>query len=335
MAPFNKAVKVVPVIDEASAGPTKTYEGVADKTWIIGSVMNGGYALALILQACIQFQSKTNHVDPIHITAHFLRATLASPFKVRVRLLKRGESLTNLTAELLQNDTVKIMAHAIFGLNEPLPQDKLRLTLEPPSTYARRHPLYDHPSKATIKPMRSTWAFHTEVQWTREAEIEAKNRPDHPNRTNSKTVGGGGLEWGAWLMLTDKEERITNPSLMFFVDMFQNTPSLLPKSEKPGLGVSWFPTVTLAVEFKHKIPPPSSIHADRTVGIYSSGRFLNNPQGRHDVYVEVWTAPSNIGEGEPTENWRDNQYCLATATQMALTLPMEVNQRKGKPKANL
>ena len=94
---------------------------------------------------------------------------------------------------------------------------------------------------------------------------------------------------------------------------------------------SWFPTVTLSIEFKNKIPPPSSsLHADRTVGLYSYGRFVTAPQGRHDAYVEVWTAPSNIGEGSEVDNWRDNQVCLAIATQMALTLPMQVNEKLGK-----
>lgn len=54
--------------------------------------------------------------------------------------------------------------------------------------------------------------------------------------------------------------------------------------------------------------------------------------GRHDAHVEVWTAPSNIGEGTYVDNWRDHQVCLATATQMALTLPMQVNEKLGKAK---
>ena len=87
----------------------------------------------------------------------------------------------------------------------------------------------------------------------------------------------------------------------------------------------------IAIEFKSPIPPHSPHHASRTVGLYSSGKFLNNPQGRHDAYVEVWTAPCNIEEEEvEVEGWRDQQVCLAVATQMALTIPMEVNQGLGE-----
>lgn len=88
--------------------------------------------------------------------------------------------------------------------------------------------------------------------------------------------------------------------------------------------------MTLAIEFKSPIPPASKFHASRTVGLYSSGRFLNDPHGRHDAYVEVWTAPCNIGEGTEVEGWREHQVCLAVATQMALTIPMEVNRRQAK-----
>lgn len=93
---------------------------------------------------------------------------------------------------------------------------------------------------------------------------------------------------------------------------------------------SWYPTMTMAIDFKAPIPSPSkNIYADRTVGIYSKGLFMNDPQGRHDMYTEVWTAPSNIGEGEEVQGWRDKQVCLAVSTQMALTVSMEVNARKG------
>lgn len=86
--------------------------------------------------------------------------------------------------------------------------------------------------------------------------------------------------------------------------------------------------MVLNIEFKFPIPRGSSDHATRTVGIYSSGKFMNDPQGRHSMYVEVWTAPCNLGEGEVADGWRDKQVCLATSTQMALAIPMEVNQTR-------
>lgn len=98
--------------------------------------------------------------------------------------------------------------------------------------------------------------------------------------------------------------------------------------------------MTLALDFKFPIRNLSPIeHSKRTVGLYSAGRFITEPHGRHDVFVEVWSAPSEISQGGPQAGWRDKQICLAIATQMALRLPMEVNLRNGerklKEKANL
>lgn len=97
---------------------------------------------------------------------------------------------------------------------------------------------------------------------------------------------------------------------------------------KPPCFSSWYPTMTLAMEFKSPIPK-SLDYSQHTVGLYSSGRFMND-LGRHDAYVEIWSAPSNIGEGNETAGWRDKQVCLAVATQVALTLSSDFNTSVGK-----
>lgn len=86
--------------------------------------------------------------------------------------------------------------------------------------------------------------------------------------------------------------------------------------------------MVLNIDFKFPIPQFSSDHANRTVGLYSSGQYMNDPQGRHSQYTEVWTAPCNLGEGEVVDGWRDKQVCLATSTQMALVIPMEINHER-------
>lgn len=61
-----------------------------------------GYAFGLIVEACTRFQSETAHKEPIHVTAHFLRATNVGPAEVRVRVQKIGKNFTNLSADLVQ-----------------------------------------------------------------------------------------------------------------------------------------------------------------------------------------------------------------------------------------
>lgn len=74
------------------------------------------------------------------------------------------------------------------------------------------------------------------------------------------------MQWGAWFELTDKSEKLTTSSLCFLADVFQNLPSQLPDAKA---NESWFPTVTMAIEFKCPIPEASEYYASRTVGIYS------------------------------------------------------------------
>ena len=127
------------------------------------------------------------------------------------------------------------MTHVMFGINAPHPKDNLNLNLNPPSTYARRHPLHVHPSKAINKPIGYEQNFHLFFKSAEDPATRAKNQIDSPTRTHSSTVGGGGLEWAAWFEFTDKDDRITNPSLAFLADTFLNSPNLLPKSERMGL----------------------------------------------------------------------------------------------------
>ena len=61
-----------------------------------------GYSLGVIVEACIHHQSGSSHADPIHISAHFLRATNIGVGKVQVKLLKSGKTFTNILAELVQ-----------------------------------------------------------------------------------------------------------------------------------------------------------------------------------------------------------------------------------------
>ncbi|KAJ6508314.1 thioesterase-like superfamily-domain-containing protein [Mycena sanguinolenta] len=317
MAPFSKAMNVS--YDGPPTADTKVFHGDIDSEWTVEKVPNGGYVLALVLEACIRYQAATAHRDPIHLTAYFLQATSIAPFEVHVRAVKRGRGYTNLAADLIQQDKTRITTHLIFGtLEHP--------RLLPPSPYARRLPLYVHPSTASATRMARPWRFKEHIKWASDRQLQAQNRADSATRTSSTTIGGGGLVWGAWFELIGADERITPTTIPFLADIFVNLPSLIPRDQRPG----WYPTMSLSIEFKAPIPPPSARHAARTVGLYSTGTFWGEPQGRHDAYVEVWTAPANIGEGGERTGWRDEQFCLATATQMALMLPMEVNAGRAK-----
>ncbi|KAG1748581.1 thioesterase-like superfamily-domain-containing protein [Suillus lakei] len=285
-----------------------------------------------VVEACTRFQSETSHKDPIHVTAHFLRATNVGPAEVHVSIQKIGKNFTNLSADIGQGGYTRLTSHLIFGDLTPVP-DGIPRSLSPPSPYARRLPLLDHPSAVVPDRMRRAWKFHSLLSWSMDHTILARNAMRSQTRPDTEIIGGGGAEWGAWCELTRTDDDIKPSSIPFFGDMFLNLPSLLPDSEPASQGTSdcWFPTVTMTVEFKARIPS-SQDFAPRTVGLYSESRFLTDPHGRHNAHVEVWTAPSAIGQGKLEVGWRDKQYCIAVVDQMALTLPMDLNHRQGNRK---
>ncbi|KAJ3964736.1 thioesterase-like superfamily-domain-containing protein [Lentinula raphanica] len=343
--------EAITVTKQSSSGDVDVYIGEMDPEWCIGVVPNGGYALGQIVESCICKQRSSHHPDPIHVTAHFLSSPSASAFEVRVCLLKKGRSFTNLEADLIQNGSTRIKSHLIFGILEPPPQSpgirgeqSNSISLLPPSPYARRLPLYQHPRTAPRTSVPLRLKFHSRLEFTREPELSAQNDVDSPHRTNAETVGGGGLQSGFWCGLSRDQtkgsehkmvdtEAVTASGLPLFADISSGAVLLLPAEHRKGLGTSWFPTLTMTIEYKFAIPKRSSVHSNRTVGVFSSTSFLHGAMGRHNSYTEVWTAPCDIGEDvQIVEGWRDDQVCLAVSTQMAVTVPIEKNLAKGKGK---
>ncbi|KAJ3728635.1 thioesterase-like superfamily-domain-containing protein [Lentinula raphanica] len=356
---LSEAIKVT---KQSSSGDVDVYIGEMDPEWCIGVVPNGGYALGQIVESCICKQRSSHHPDPIHVTAHFLSSPSASAFEVRVCLLKKGRSFTNLEADLIQNGSTRIKSHLIFGILEPPPQSpgirgeqsnniSLLPLLRTPVVYLFTNILAPH-----HEPL---------LEFTREPELSAQNDVDSPHRTNAETVGGGGLQSGFWCGLSRDQtkgsehkmvdtEAVTASGLPLFADISSGAVLLLPAEHRKGLGTrqvkktltppvghslninrlcSWFPTLTMTIEYKFAIPKRSSVHSNRTVGVFSSTSFLHGAMGRHNSYTEVWTAPCDIGEDvQIVEGWRDDQVCLAVSTQMAVTVPIEKNLAKGKGK---
>lgn len=253
---------------------------------------------------------------------------------------------------------MKVISHLIFGvLESPLTEgcgSENAINLLPPSPYARRVPLHHHPAQAPTTGLDRRYKFHSRFDVTLEPEIASQNNLDSPRRaTSSDTIGGGGVDYGLWCGFKDKDEAVTISSLPFFADISLNAPVLLPIEYNKGFqnrylsmfrvfstltfaintktSSSWFPTMTMNIEYKFTIPKTSKAHSNRTVGIFSSTNFINGRLGRHDMYTEIWTAPSDIRSGsEAVEGWRNEQVCLAVSTQMALTVPIAMNLAKGK-----
>jgi len=207
-----------------------------------------------------------------------------------------------------------------------LPTGEL-LALHSPAARARWTPLRMLPSRSMTLPWPELVNFQHHITVMHDTSVS-----EHHERLTRAGDGPGGVEDGRWYEL-NAGERISPAFLPVVCDVF---PGLLPEAAH-GLTIppNRFPTVTMSVEFKSPIP-----QGTRTVGVFGAGRFIENPQGRHELYTEVWTAPANITDKhvQLPDNWREGQRCLASAHQMALVIrpgPKPRNGEKGSEKPRL
>jgi len=290
--------------------------------------------MACIIQAVINFQSDSSpkQPDPIHISSHYLLSSHPGPFEVHVRPLRLGRRYSNVTADLYQQGEMNITSHVIVGtLPDPLeiPLDRSMPTLVLPHPCAIRTPFQSHPAVSHADNTPSTLTFGHRMKMSCDKVVAEKAL----RRVGTPAHDDGGVDCGMWYeLLGEENKRLELAAIPLFADLCRNPPSLLPNDIRPG--TSWFPTLVLGLEFKFKLSNLPDYISRNTFGVFSTGRFIW--QGRHEVRSEVWTSPSSVGTGDRVDpNWRENQICVAIATQMALTIPIEVNKRKAEVKASL
>lgn len=111
-----------------------------------------------------------------------------------------------------------------------------------------------------------------------------------------------------------------------------STPSDIERAVEANFLRSWPPSIVITIEFKFPLPKTTDPHtSQRTVAVFTQSRFMNEPNARHDAVIEVWTAPSDVGDGKlpANDSWKEHQRCLAVSTQMAIVLPVALNQKQG------
>lgn len=94
-----------------SHGPHQ-YLGHLHQRWTIGSVPNGGYAMAIMLRAAAR---ESSHPDPLTATAHFLSPTGAGPVEIRSEVVKSGRSTSTIMLALHQEERERIRMLTTMG----------------------------------------------------------------------------------------------------------------------------------------------------------------------------------------------------------------------------
>ncbi|GAA5894005.1 mitogen-activated protein kinase kinase PBS2 [Sporobolomyces salmoneus] len=358
-----KAIAITPKYDRTGVRdpllnryPSRSvYSARIPSFWCIGSVAHGGFLLSLLTRAATTHQtlhssssppSSTKHLDPAHVSSQFLSASVAGDCEVEVSVLSVSKRWTRLDVELWQyNDsgedkkrdytskstvrTLRIRAHFLFTQLENV----FDLETSTPGgndlvpTYLNRLcPILQHPTELRdvgYTELPGKFGFKDGMRWK---EVECVQ--------DGTVEGRGELRWACWFELTQGEDLTKLADLVpFFADCSKNGPEVL--GQTPGFAKpkpSWYPTLTLAMDFKSSFPLPSSPSSGpvskTTFGLFASTKTIQ--AGRHDLTVEVWTSPADLGAdgGKKDEDWRSKVRCVGVSTQMALTTPMSFNQSK-------
>ncbi|GAA6060481.1 hypothetical protein JCM10212_007112 [Sporobolomyces blumeae] len=313
--------------------PTTVYDAEISKFWTIGSVAQGGYLLSILTRAATTHQQLAGsaHVDPAHLTSQFLSASIVGRAQVEVRVVSTSKRWTRLDAELWQYDhpspdttdfvhahrTLRITAHFLFAkLENVFDLANTSPTAPVPTFLDRTCPILQHPGQVDMA-NGGTWipdkfGFKDGMRW-KEVEYEQE---------------GQEIKWAGWFEVTQGEDLTQCADLIpFFADASKNGPEILGQGKRKA--VSWYPTMTLSLDFKTSFPLPRSSPSSRTTfGLFASVKSIQ--AGRHDLTVEVWTAPCDLGDSAKSvsKDWRSEARLVGVSTQMALTTTMAFNQSR-------
>jgi acyl-CoA thioesterase len=133
---FNAATAV------AAAGPGR-YEAVCDTAWSAPRGPNGGYLAAIVLRA-IEAEAADAARAPRSLTCHFLRPPADGPVRIEVALEREGRSVSVLSARLLQDDRLCVVALAALSVGFPSPAEWSRPAPDaPPPQAVQPWPAFD------------------------------------------------------------------------------------------------------------------------------------------------------------------------------------------------
>jgi acyl-CoA thioesterase len=210
----------------APAGDGVWQATISDR-WAVPRGPNGGYIAALILRA---LEGAVNDPDraPRSLTLHYLRPPVAGqPAQIHVTVERAGRTLTSLSARLMQDDRVMVIALAAFAADFPTAAD-----------YATP------PPDVGLVPGR----LHTVAP--------APGVPEIALRIAAAPVFGTGMPagkeealTGGWLRLA--EPRIADAAVLaFYADAWLPSPFALLETPAPA------PTIDLTIHFRTRLPHP-------------------------------------------------------------------------------
>lgn len=235
------------------------YRGEVTARWDIGGKANGGYLLALALQAAA---AELPHPDPLTSTGHFLRPPMAGAVELTVETVRvgRGHSTAEVHMRQAGNEILRVLTtFADLG------------AVEGPTRYLAGPPPLTAPEECI--PAQATLRDGTVV--------EVINRVDA--LMEPRTVGwvfgkpSHRAEIGGWLRLADGRE--PDPMVLAFA-----ADAMAPTVF--GLGArGWVPTVEMTVHVRQR-PAPGWLR------IWVTSRFVTFGYVEEDA--EIWDSEGRL-----------------------------------------
>ncbi len=229
--------------------------------WNIGDKPNGGYLIAVALQALQAELSAgasdgdAGQPDPLTLTAHFLRPGIPdAPATIATEVLKRGRSISTVRGTLVQDGKTRVEMMAGFGsLSDPASVDGQSSEVDIDLPAPLFPPIEDGTDRASL------------VQGVKEMSllnrVDVRVLPEH-----SQIVLGSDARMAGWIRFSD-DRPPDSLALALFADAF-------PPSLFSALGsIGWVPTLEMTVHVRRR-PAAGWLAATFETDDLTGGRFI-------------------------------------------------------------
>jgi acyl-CoA thioesterase len=228
--------------------------------WAVPRGPNGGYIAAVVLRA-MEAQVADAERAPRSLTLHYLRPPAPGPCEVHVTVERAGRTLSSLSARLVQDGRVMVLALGAFAADFPSAAD-----------YASSPPAVDAPAElATVPDGPGILPIARRVALA-------------PVFGASPFSGAGEALAGGWLRLA--EPRAADAAaLAFYADAWLPTPFARMDAPAPA------PTIDLTIHFRTRLPHPGMAPEDPVLA-----RFVSRTShgGYFEEDGELWAPDGTL-----------------------------------------
>jgi acyl-CoA thioesterase len=221
---------------------------------------NGGYVAAIVLRALEAAVADPTR-SPRSLTLHYLRPPAEGPAEVEVAVERAGRALTSLSARLVQDGQVMVLALAAFARDYPSAAD------------------YGSPRPAVALPdaLRAPPAMPDAPPIAERCVIARAFGP-------AVMSGGDEALTGGWLRLADP--RVADAAAVaFYTDAWLPSPFTRMTAPAPA------PTIDLTIHFRARLPHPGLTAAEPLLARFRSG---TSHHGFFEEDGEIWAPDGTL-----------------------------------------